>query len=125
MAKRSKFNSGQAEQSKMARNLDDLAAYEDFEDSVLPMLKQAVKEGWSPEKIYKMTAAHAAARSVSIALTEPDSGKALAGIKEVLDRSGGKATERREVKHEISNLSDAELDALIASQEADDRESKH
>lgn len=120
MTKRGKFNSGQTQQNKMARNLDDLAAFEDFEDTVLPMLKKAIKEGWSPEKIYKMTAAHAAARSVSIALTEQDSGKALAGIKEVLDRSGGKATERREIKHELSGMTDAELEALIASQEADD-----
>lgn len=122
MSKRGKFNSGHTQQNKMAKNLDDLAAFEEFQDEILPTLKKAVKEGWSPEKIYKHAAALAAARSVSIALTEMDSAKALAGIKEILDRSGGKATERREVKHEVSALSDAELEALIASEEATDGE---
>lgn len=79
------------------------------------MLRQAITEAWPAEKIYKMAEAHAAARNVTIALTEEDSGKALSAIKELMDRSKGKATEKQEVTHTYSKLKDEDLDALLES----------
>ncbi len=101
------------------RAVDDLAEFDKFKEEILPMLKKAISESWSAEKIYKMAEAHAAARNVTIALTDQDSGKAMTAIKELMDRSKGKATEKQEITHSYSKLSDEELDALIDSQKKD------
>lgn len=122
MANRNKFNSGKTVQGKMASDLDDLAAFEQFKEDVLPMLQKAVKEGWSPQRIYEAAQAHAAAKAVTLALTEMDSSKALPAIKEVLDRSMGKAAEKKTIKHEFEEMTDEELNSLLASEMSDDDE---
>jgi hypothetical protein len=65
--------------------------------------------------MYAWAESYAAARSISIALTETDSTKALSGVKEILDRSKGKAKERVDVEHRYSKLKDEEIDALLES----------
>jgi signal recognition particle receptor subunit beta len=103
----------------MASALDKLAAYEEFCKDILPSLQKAIKEGRSAEDIYKMAESIAAARAVTIAATEQDSGKALAAIKDIMDRTQGKAKERVETTHKYEKLKDEELDALLLSQGAE------
>ena len=54
----------------MVRAIDKLAAYEEFQQLVLPGLQKALKEGASAEDIYKLAEAAAAARAVTIAVKE-------------------------------------------------------
>lgn len=95
----------------MAETLDELSEFEIYRRDVLPELRKAIAKGASAKEIYKRHEAYAAARAVTIAITETDTGKALAAAKEILDRGGGKATEHKEIA--ISNLTDQELDDLL------------
>jgi hypothetical protein len=101
---------------RMVRAIDELAEFEDFQQLVLPKLRKAVKEGWSAEKIYKEMSSLAAAKAVTHAMTAEDPAKALTAIKEILDRSQGKAVERREIKTKVEAMSDEELDSMLASE---------
>lgn len=100
----------------MAKDLDTLSEFEQFRKEILPALRRDIKAGLSNEEIYKKYQAHTAARSVTIALTDPDSGKALAAIKEIHDRGTGKPKERQEVTHRLDKLADEQLDALLQTQ---------
>lgn len=102
--------------------LDQLAMFEDFQKDMLPKLQALVKRGAKTDEILEMGRALAVARLVTIAATEPDSGKALSAVRELLDRREGKVTDKREVTHRMANLKDEELDALVltALAEADD-----
>lgn len=114
MAKKSR-NGQMSNQGRMADQLDKLAAYDEYTQTVLPKLQQAIKERWSVEKMYAEFQPMIAARMITAALTDQDSGKALTAAKEILDRSLGKATEKVETTHKYSKLSDSELDNLLAS----------
>ena len=103
--------------------MDELTAFEDFKETILPALQKAVREGVTADEIYQKFQSHAAARAVSIAMKEVDSSKALAAIKDILDRSGGKAAEKREITHKLERLPDEQLDALLLSKlQADEAE---
>jgi hypothetical protein len=112
MAKHRKAN-GNSHDKFMARHLDDLAAFEDFKDDLLPALQKLVKEGASAEDIYKKYESLAAARLITIVAKEVDSGKALSAIKDVLDRTQGKAKERHTHEHKYARLKDEELNSLL------------
>ncbi len=95
---------------------------------VLPILSRAIKEGWTKEELrqHPQIALLMEARKISIAIFEPDSGKALAASKDIADRVEGKAKERVETTHRYEGLKDEELDALLASEEATlERNEKH
>jgi hypothetical protein len=101
----------------MPRQLDDLADFEDFQNTVLPRLRTMIKKGgMSPEQIYKQFGDIVAARAVSMAVTEKDTSKALAVIKEILDRAHGKATEKVDITHKYQNLKEEQLDSLLQSE---------
>jgi len=102
---------------KMVRSLDQLADYESFTESVAPLLRQAIQEGWSAEKIERDPRIQAllVARQLSIALTDKDTGKAMAALKDARDRTTGKATEKIDITTKMEKLSDNELDALLLS----------
>ena len=100
---------------RMIDGLTDLAEFEEYCQLVLPALRKDIKEGKSAEEIYSKYASMAAARGISIALTEPDSGKALSALRDILDRTKGKAVERVQVQHRFQNLKEEELDALLIS----------
>lgn len=104
----------------MARNLDLLAGYDSYSEQVAPILRKAVEERWSVERIYKEFSSFIAARAITIALKEEDSGKALSALKEVLDRSQGKATERVETTHRLEKMADEDLDRMLASLASED-----
>lgn len=95
--------------------LEELQQYEIFRD--LPKdLRAAVTEGRPAPELYQKYSHIAAVRAVHIAMTEQDSGKALSAIKDIMDRTYGKATERKEVRHKFDDLSDEELDAILISE---------
>jgi DNA-binding transcriptional MerR regulator len=104
-------------ESRQIRAIDQLAQYEQFMEEVGPVLTAALKEGWTAEKLYSNPKIEAllAARAIGIALRDPDSGRSLAAIKEALDRSKGKPTEKKELTHKLEKLSDDELDAALVS----------
>ena len=102
----------------MAVALDELAAFREFKEEVLPFLREAIEKGWSREQIdaHPKIQAMLAARQISIALTEKDSAKALAAIRDQRDRTQGKPTEKKEVEHRYAKLKDEELDSLLISE---------
>jgi hypothetical protein len=115
--KTNRYNGGQGNQTAMARNLDELAAFESFKTEILPKIQDMMRQGKSAEDIYSFSQSYAAARGVTIAMTSKDEKTALAAIKEVLDRGVGKAADKLEVTTRYANLPMEELQALIQSQE--------
>lgn len=109
-------------QTRAAGLLDDLKEFNEFRSEILPVLREALKAGTDAETIYKKFQAYAAARMVSIAATEIDSAKALSAIKDILDRTQGKAKERQEVTHRLSSLPEEQLDAILLSKLKDQQE---
>jgi hypothetical protein len=103
------------EERRMIKMLSQVAAFEEFKTQILPSLQQDIKAGLSAEEILKKYAHMAAARQITIAMTDADSGRALSAIKDLLDRTQGKPTERKEIKHQFSELKDEELDSLLES----------
>jgi hypothetical protein len=101
------------QENAMVRALDHLAEFEAFQDEIAPALRGAVKAGKTPDEIFKLCLAHLAARQATIALTEKDPAKALAAIKDILDRTSGKATEKKEVKLSLENAPEEQLDAKL------------
>lgn len=102
-------------EARMTGALDRLGEFEEFESSIAPALRKAVKSNASPEEIFKIVKSYAAARLATIALTDTDSGKALSASKELLNWTEGKATERKDIKLEIEQLDDNQLDSKLAS----------
>lgn len=98
------------------RSIDDLALHDELMLGVLGSVKNDLAAGLSPDKIYAKYGALAAARMVSIAATEADSGKAMMAIKDILDRQYGKATERKEIRHKLENVDPKQLDAILISE---------
>lgn len=89
--------------------------FEQYETDILPRLQGLLNKGMKAEDIYKKFADMAAARTVTIALTEDDPAKALAAVKEILDRAEGKAAEKKTVTHKFDSMPQSEADALLRS----------
>jgi hypothetical protein len=113
---KAKSKSGDSPQENM---MDDLAALQEFRAKVAPELREMLLRGASSKEMVKKFEAHATARTITIAVFEPDSAKALAAAKDILDRSQGKAVEVKKLEHSMSDLSDKELDALLLSEKSD------
>lgn len=120
MARRNKFNSGMGEQKRMAETLDDLEEFESFKKDILPKLRREMQKGSSAEDIFKMVTPLLAGKLASMALTTKDNKESMAMIKDILDRSQGKARERIQVTTKYEQMSDEELAALVRQQEEDD-----
>lgn len=101
-----------------AGTIDDLALYDDLFNGALKGLKEDIARGMDAISLAKKYAALAQARIVTTALTEQDSGKALAASQDIVNRAHGRATERRELRHALAESSDSELDAIINSKMA-------
>ncbi len=100
----------------------DLIEFEDFQTTILPMLRRDLKAGMTAKQLHEKYAALAAARMINIALTEENTGAAAAASKDILDRTAGKATEKKEVTHRFKDMDEKDLDALIESEEEDLKE---
>lgn len=101
------------------RGIDELARYEAFKAEIAPQLQKDLENGLTAQEIFAKYKPYAAARTVTIALTEPDSGKAKAAAADILDRTDGKAKESKEVIHKLQNLPEDQLDALLLSKLGD------
>lgn len=110
---------GKAAEAERLRLHDRLAAFEDFESEILPALIKDLKAGMTPDQLRQKYDSIVQARAITTALTERDSGKAMTAVKDILDRTHGKATEKKEVTHRFKDMSDKELDAVIKSEEAE------
>ena len=116
-------------ESRMVSLLDDLEKFQAFRKELAPALKADLKSGLTAVQLYEKYQGLAAARGISIMMSERDSGKALSAIKEILDRSQGKATEKKEVTHRFDKTKTEELDAILLSKldelESQDDQTKH
>ena len=99
-----------------ARSIDELAIYDEMMTGVLEGVRNDLRKGLSAEDILTKYSAVAAARIVTIASTDADSGKALAAGKDILDRVQGKAKERKEVSHKLEKIDAKQLDAILLSE---------
>ncbi len=114
MAKRTK-RTGHAATAKMAKAIDDLADFEEFKRSLLPILRQDLKSGMSAKEILKKHQSLVAAKLVHDSVMAEDVKDRAAISKYVIDQGSGKATETVKNKHEFEDLSDDEVAALLAS----------
>lgn len=110
---------GEHKQHKLHR---DIADYEEYVQTILPAFRKDVKSGMSAEELQKKYAALAAARMITIALTDENASTASAASKDILDRVSGKATEKKEVTHRFKDMDEKDLDALLESEEEDLKE---
>lgn len=105
---------GDKSQAMTASALDELAVYEEFKDSFLPLLRKMIREGVPVDKIRKAFAPAVQAQMIQ---------KALKGdykaMKDTLDRYEGMAVQRVEQKTVHANMSQEELAALVAQKAKD------
>lgn len=99
-----------------ARNIDDLVMYDDLMQGILSSVKKDLAAGLTGVEIMNKYASIAAARTVSIAATEADSGKALQASKDIMDRAYGKAKETKDVTHRLDKVEEKQIDALLISE---------
>lgn len=104
---------------RMVRSVDQLAKYDEFCANILPGLQLDLKQGFTPEQILKKYESVAAAALVS-QLVNPLEARSAA--KEILDRRLGRPTERKEIEHKFSKLTDIELDAILVTELSDVKE---
>lgn len=123
-AARKKRKDGYAALTKATRLADDLAEFEIFKENILPLIRRDLNAGLTAEEFFKKYAPYAAARGVNIALTHEDKSAAINMIKDILDRTQGKAVTREEHSHKYEQLSDSELDAMILTKIQEDEPGK-
>ena len=107
------------QEDKTVRSLDHLADFEEFSTSILPVLRQDIKDGMTAEQLRKKYEALVEARTISIAFSAEDPGKALAAAKDVKDRASGKAREVKDIHHHMEDLPEEEIDALLKTKMAE------
>jgi hypothetical protein len=98
------------------RSIDELAIYDEMLSGVLVGVREDIKSGLAADQIMAKYANIAAARTVTIALTDLESGKALAASKDILDRSLGKAVERKQIQHKLEKVDEKQLDAILITE---------
>lgn len=101
-------------ENAMVRALDQLAGYENYRRDVAPHIRKLMESGASAQKILDSAKELAAVKLVEKALGGTGKDQMVA-LKELLDRTEGKATEKIEIKNKYDRLGDDELDALLAS----------
>jgi len=111
----SKKNKKRREAYGREQVLDKLAAFEEFTQDILPKLREMMKAGADSESMRAQVAPYLTAKALTLALKEQDSARALALIKDQLDRVEGKAKERVENTHKFQNMPEQDLDALLLS----------
>jgi glucuronate isomerase len=107
------------QENDMVKMISNLAEFEKFKDEVLPALRKDLLSGMDAKQLREKYIALAQARQISIAVGSVDEAKSLTAIQSIIDRTEGKATEHKTVKHQFADLKDTELDAILASEEAD------
>lgn len=120
--KRSRYSAaaGEHKQHKLHR---DLAEFEDYQ-TILKTIRKDIKAGMTQKELAQKYAPLAQARVISEMLTTDNPQAALAAAKDLLDRVEGKATEKKEITHRFKDMADAELDAILESEEKDLKETE-
>ncbi len=96
---------------------EDLAEFEQYKADVLKSIRKDIRNKLSARQIREKYLAILQGRLITDALTTEDVKEATTIIKDVADRVEGKATEKKEVTHRFSGMSDKELDAILQSEE--------
>jgi hypothetical protein len=99
------------ELDRAVRSVDDLRAFDEFRDLVLPALRADVSSGLTADQILAKYTAIAAARLVS----EMTKDKGAEAAKEILNRQLGKPVERKQLTHRLDGADEADVDALLIS----------
>lgn len=95
------------QQDKMARTLDALAEFDKFNETLLPQIRKAVMENWSPERMRKHFAPIIQGQMIEKAIKGD-----FRAIKDTLDRHEGMAVQRVESKTVYQQMGGQELAAL-------------
>ena len=104
----------EGEQKKRARDIDELAVYDEFKASFLPLLRKMIREGVPIDKIRKAFAPAVQAQMIQQALKGD-----FKAMKDTLDRFEGMAVQRVEQKTVHANMDLEELRALVAQRAND------
>lgn len=99
-----------------ADTIDELAIYDEMMSGVLTGIRNDLRKGLTAEDILEKYANVAAARIATIALTDADSSRALAASKDILDRTKGKAIERKQIHHKLDKVDEKQLDAILLTE---------
>lgn len=102
--------------NRQVATLDELSAFEEFRHELLPALQKDLRSGLTEKQIIEKYKAIAAARLVTHMASQADLGISLTATRDLLDRTLGKATERKDVTHRLSNLPEKEIDALLLTE---------
>lgn len=108
------YKAANAMQDGQARSLDSLAEFESFREMFLPEIRRALMNGWTGERILKHFKPIMMARLVQLGAVGSENA-ALSAIKEIMDRTDGKAVQKTENIHKLGKLPDSELDAVLAT----------
>jgi hypothetical protein len=101
-------------QDAQARSVDNLAEYETFREMFLPEIRKALMDGLKAPQILEKFKPIMAARLIQIGGTGGENA-AITAIKEIMDRTEGKAVQKQEHTHRLARLPEEELDAVLAS----------
>ena len=94
-------------QDRQARSLDQLAEFDKFSKQIMPKLRKAVLEDWSPEKMRKEFAPFMQAKMIQKGIEGN-----FAALKDTLDRYEGTAVQRIEQKTLYAKMNKQERAAL-------------
>lgn len=109
-------------ENALVERIEAQALFEEFQQEVLPALREMVKDGAKTEEILEVGRALAAARLITIAATDK-SQIAMTAIKEILERKDGKVADKKQIEHRLAKMDDKELDAyLISKMSGEDEE---
>ena len=111
-----KIQTDKLNMEKTAEGMDLIADFEEFCAYLSPSIRRDLVKGMTEKQILEKYRPVAAARLASIAGTGKKEGVALAAAKDLLDRTAGKAVERKDVTHRLGQLPERELDALLLSE---------
>lgn len=111
MSKKGRTYNGKEE--RLTEDLDRMRQFKDFEQSILPALREDLVSGMSSEELREKYKSYVQASQITAALLDP---KAASERKDILDRAEGRATERKEIHHRLEKLPEEELDALLLSE---------
>lgn len=99
-----------------ARNIDDLALHDELFSGLLGIIRDDIRRGVSAEDILTKYSQFAAARMVTIATTDADSGRAMSASKDILDRALGKARETKDITHRLDKVDERQIDAILLTE---------
>ena len=102
-------------ENRTIKIVEEVRAFEEFRTQVAPQLRADLQSGMSAKELYSKYEALAAARGLTIAMTDRNPAIALKAIQDILDRGQGKAAQEVRHKHKFQDLPEEQLDAILLS----------